>query len=165
MDKKKLYKYIICITNFIVKTKRAKKSRTKYAEWPNISGWRRCSQYFSLFMNADHLNKPYIYTCSLYVVQKTCSILYYVLCSDIAVYVVAYVSVAFIPVAAVYCPTLSLSLFLTLSHALYVFFYILSSSLSRTIGCILPKNSFLLRIGILVNMRFYFFSCLRLKKE
>lgn len=122
MDKKKLYKYIICITNFIVKTKRAKKSRTKYAEWPNISGWRRCSQYFSLFMNADHLNKPYIYTCSLYVVQKTCSILYYVLCSDIAVYVVAYVSVAFIPVAAVYCPTLSLSLSYPLTCVVCVFF-------------------------------------------
>lgn len=123
MDKKKLYKYIICITNFIVKTKRAKKSRTKYAEWPNISGWRRCSQYFSLFMNADHLNKPYIYTCSLYVVQKTCSILYYVLCSDIAVYVVAYVSVAFIPVAAVYCPTLSLSLSYPLTCVVCVFLY------------------------------------------
>lgn len=82
-------------------------------------------------MNADHLNKPYIYTCSLYVVQKTCSILYYVLCSDIAVYVVAYVFVAFIPVAAVHCPTLSLS-FLPSHLRCMCFFYILSSSLSRT---------------------------------
>lgn len=60
----------------------------------------------------------------------------------------------------------SLSLSFLPSHMRCMcFFYILSSSLSRTIGCILPKNSFLLRIGILVNMRFYFFSCLRLKKE